>query len=186
MFFFGTWGCCVLDLLLQDVVPGAGRRLPHCNVVVGHVILRMVAVRKNMGCSHHARAQVWSGGHDTKVCGIDAQCKTLYNVGALKDNGDVAQTGGTKAIVRRGWNVWVFGMKSITIYMAHCITSEVVNQVRVQCTPHRPRRLRARARLEASGESYLAARLFHKRCYIFLWACLQVHIATGGYSAGES
>ena len=74
--------------------------------------------------------QVWSGAHDAKVCAINTSCKVAYLVGTLKDTGEVAQAGGTKAIVRKGFNVWVFGIKSVSIYSAHCITTAVTKQVR--------------------------------------------------------
>jgi hypothetical protein len=73
--------------------------------------------------------QVWSGGHDSKLCALDAACTVKYQVGALKENGDVSQLGGTKAIVRWGWNVWVFGLKALTIYSAHALAQQVADQV---------------------------------------------------------
>jgi hypothetical protein len=73
---------------------------------------------------------VWSGGHDTRLCAVDTSCSVVYQVGNLKETGDVAQAGGSKAILRRGYNVWTFGIKGITVYSAHCITTEIVAQVR--------------------------------------------------------
>ena len=79
--------------------------------------------------------QLWSGGHDARVCAMDDRCSVLYQVGTLKDNGDVAQAGGTKAIIRAGWNVWVFGMKGISIYSPHCVIDPLVRQVLAPPTP---------------------------------------------------
>ena len=73
--------------------------------------------------------QVWTGGHDNKLCALNDQCKAVFHVGTLKDNGEVAQPGGTKAVIGRGWNVWVFGIKSVSIYMAHCLSSQVATEV---------------------------------------------------------
>lgn len=55
---------------------------------------------------------------------MDARCSVQYQVGTLRENGEVAQAGGTKAIVRVGWNAWVFGNKSISIYTPHCLADE--------------------------------------------------------------
>jgi hypothetical protein len=63
------------------------------------------------------------------VCALDTRGHLHYQVGVLKDSGDVAQPGGTKAIVRVGWNAWVFGSKSITVYSPHCLADALVQQV---------------------------------------------------------
>lgn len=76
-----------------------------------------------------ADVQLWSGGHDAKVCAVDDRCSVMYQVGTLKDNGEIAQAGGTKAIIRAGWNVWVFGMKGISIYSPHCVIDPLTRQV---------------------------------------------------------
>ena len=72
----------------------------------------------------HACMQVWTGGHDTKVCALDARGSVQYQVGTLKENGDIVQPGGTKAIVRSGWNAWVFGAKTISVYAPSCLADE--------------------------------------------------------------
>jgi hypothetical protein len=55
--------------------------------------------------------------------------KLLYQVGELTESGTINQAGGTKAIVRLGWNVWVFGIRTVNVYTAHCSGNEVSHQV---------------------------------------------------------
>lgn len=74
--------------------------------------------------------QVWSGGHDARLCALSGACTSVYEVGALKDgSGGVSQAGGAKAIVCVGWNVWVFGIKSISVYSAQALPQAMQKQV---------------------------------------------------------
>ena len=78
--------------------------------------------------------QVWSGGHDARLCAVNAQCRTAYMVGDLKGS-DVAQAGGIKAMHRVGYNVWVFGIKAVQVYSAHSVTDKVSDKVRGSDAP---------------------------------------------------
>lgn len=75
------------------------------------------------------RSKVWTGGHDNKVNALDLAGKMLYQIGDVDDAGAVSQPGGTKAIIRCGWNVWIFGARVINIYSAHCTGQAVARQV---------------------------------------------------------
>ena len=85
--------------------------------------------RRRSGWRAANALQVWSGGHDARLCAVTEQCRVAYQVGDLK-GAEVAHAGGTKAIHRVGYNVWVFGLKTVQVYSAHCITDEVSHKVR--------------------------------------------------------
>lgn len=48
----------------------------------------------------------------------------MFQVGTLKDSGQVVEAGGIKAIIRVGWNAWVFCNKCISIYAPHCLSDQ--------------------------------------------------------------
>lgn len=89
----------------------------------------------------HATMQLWTGGHDARVCALDSRGSLRYQVGTLKDNGDVAQPGGTKAIIRSDWNAWVFGTKTISIYAPSCL-GDAANEARVAAERDKARAMR--------------------------------------------
>jgi hypothetical protein len=77
--------------------------------------------------------QIWTGGHDNKINAISMKGSLLYQVGDLTDSGSVNQPSGTKAIVRCDWNVWVFGVRTINVYSAHCTAEQVAQKVCIVC-----------------------------------------------------